>query len=1318
MITAATAGTGFVFTVAADNGDGSIDTSYRGSVHFSSTDTQAALPANSSLTSGVGIFSGTLKTAGRQTLTASDTVANTVAATTAAIAVTAASASHLILSAPTSVTAGVGFAIVVSALDPFNNVAQTYTGSVAFTSSDSLATLPAGSLLNQGIGSFSATLETAGTQSMTATDTVVSSLTAHMQNIVVNAAPPSRLLVTTPGSETAGVGFLFTVTAEDQFNNLAANYTGTIHFTGSDGSGTYPANATLTSGVGTFTATLTTAGTQTLTATDANTSTITGHSGAITLAAASASHFVFADAGVATSAVGFKFTVTAEDPFNNVATGYTGTVGFTGSDGTGTYPANSTLTSGVGSFSATVNASGSQTLTATDATTATITGHSGTITVSAGAATHFVFVAPSTAIAAVGFTFTVQAEDAHNNVATGYTGTVHFAGSDGSGVYPANSTLVSGAGTFSATFDTAGSQTLTATDTVTSSITGHTGTITTSGATPTHIVVVAPSNATAGVAIHFTITVEDQFNNPSTGYTGTVIFTGTDGAATYPANSTVSAGTGVFTATLVTVGSQTLTATDSVSGAITGHSGTITLAAAGANHILVVGPANGTAGVGLTFTITVQDAFNNTVTGYTGTVAFTGTSSGSYPGNSTVASGMGVFTATLDTAGSQTITATDTVTGSIKGHTGTITIAAAAASQIAVVAPGNATAGVGFAFTITVEDAFGNAAVTYTGTVGFTGSDPAGEYPGNSTVTSGTGTFTATLVTAANQTLTATDTVTGTIKGHSGTIVTAATTATTIVVSAPSTATAGVVLVFTITVEDTYGNVATGYTGTVAFTSTDGQAVLPANSTVASGTGSFSVTFKTSGTQTITATDTVTGTIKGHSGSIAVAANVATHFVFVVPSSATGDAGFAFTLSAEDAYNNVATTYAGTLAFTSSDKAAILPGNTQLSAGTGNFSATLESNGNQTLTATDVSAATLTGHSSAINVNVPYDLVVALRATPGTIQVLLGNGNGTFAAPVNYTAAEPIFYVLSTADLNNDGRPDLATEGNNLTSVLLGNGNGTFLPLAGPSLVADSGDTYGMVLADFNNDGNVDMALTRHANQNVAVLLGNGNGTFQAPAYYGVLNTVGPVKIAAGDINGDGNLDLAVADYGSNNVSTLLGNGNGTFQGRQDLTAGVSGSHPWGVALGVTGASSHLDIATALSAKNCIAVLLGNGNGTFAAAATYGTSGFPANVAFADVNADGKLDLVVLNNSSNTIGVLLGNGNGTFQAQQAFGALDNCQSFTVADLNGDGNLDIATTNYSANTVIVLLGNGNGTFQTGQTFSVGSKPYDLVAIRTR
>ncbi len=229
-----------------------------------------------------------------------------------------------------------------------------------------------------------------------------------------------------------------------------------------------------------------------------------------------------------------------------------------------------------------------------------------TTTVGGAVATHLSVTAPATATANSAFNVTVTALDASNAVVTGYTGTVHFTSTDGQAVLPANSTLTNGTGTFSVTLKTNGTQTVTATDIVTSSITGTSGNITVAASgIATHFSVTAPTNATSGAALNFTVTALTSSNATATGYTGTIHFTSSDGNAVLPANSTLTNGAGTFSATLNTLGTQTITATDTVTSSITGTSGTINVTAV-ANPQLVVqtaGTGTGTVtGNGITCT--------------------------------------------------------------------------------------------------------------------------------------------------------------------------------------------------------------------------------------------------------------------------------------------------------------------------------------------------------------------------------------------------------------------------------------------------------------------------------------------------------------------------------------------------------------------------------------------------------------------------------------------------------------------------------------------------------------------------------------------
>jgi autotransporter-associated beta strand protein len=287
---------------------------------------------------------------------------------------------------------------------------------------------------------------------------------------------------------------------------------------------------------------------------------------------------------------------------------------------------------------------------------------------------------------------------------------------------------------------------------------------------------------------------------------------------------------------------------------------TVTAAAGPTNHFAIVGPATAAVGTPVNFTITALDQNNvPTGSGYTGTVHFTSTDgSAMLPVNGPLTNGTGVFSVTFTAPGTQTISASDTVSSGITGTSNLVTVTTTT-SKLAVSAPSTATAGSPFIVTVTAQDSGGHTDTGYTGTVHLTSTDGAAVLPPDAKLTNGVGTFAVTLktVTGSPWTVTATDTVTATITGVSGNIAVTPGAARffNVVWSGGTTATTGVQGSALVTAEDVYGNVATGYTGTVHITSSDGAATLPPDAGLTNGTGNFQVTLNTAGNQTITASD-------------------------------------------------------------------------------------------------------------------------------------------------------------------------------------------------------------------------------------------------------------------------------------------------------------------------------------------------------------------------------------------------------------------------------------------------------------------------------
>jgi hypothetical protein len=265
--------------------------------------------------------------------------------------------------------------------------------------------------------------------------------------------------------------------------------------------------------------------------------------------------------------------------------------------------------------------------------------------------------------------------------------------------------------------------------------------------------------------------------------------------------------------------------------------------------------------------------------------------------------------------------------------------------------------------------------------------------------------------------------------------------------------------------------------------------------------------------------------------------------------------------------------------------------------------------------------------------------------------------------------------------------------------------------ITAPSYDVGLGPTPAAV-GDFNGDGILDLvvadAMANGVWGAVSIILGNSDGTFRPARSIAIGFSMTAVTV--GDFNGDGKLDLALATIGSSppGVTILLGKGNGTFGYPQFFAAG---SNPSAVVVGDFNGDGIPDLAVAnniLSAPGMISILLGNGDGTFQAPQEYAVGSAPQSVAVGDFNGDSIPDLAVANELSETVSILLGKGDGTFQAAQNYGAGIGSASVTVGDFNGDGRLDLAVADSGtypsvANSrVSILLGNGDGTFQAAQS----------------
>jgi len=346
----------------------------------------------------------------------------------------------------------------------------------------------------------------------------------------------------------------------------------------------------------------------------------------------------------------------------------------------------------------------------------------------------------------------------------------------------------------------------------------------------------------------------------------------------------------------------------------------------------------------------------------------------------------------------------------------------------------------------------------------------------------------------------------------------------------------------------------------------------------------------------------------------------------------------------------------------------------------------------------------------------PYSVAVAdlngdgrpdIATVSGSLTLLFGSDSGQFAGRVDYPLPAWGGHV-DAGDLDGDGDIDLMVTTSSSALAFFNPGNGVFgNPTACLALVYDF---HSSVLADLNGDHVLDLAVTSQSPDSLYVLLGRGNGTFDNPVEYSAGNI--PIDLTAGDLDGDGRQDLVVvnslgivaptllgehAPMSEPTISVLLNSGQGTFGSPEGYDPSLFAV---AVAVGDFTGDGIPDLVETDSYQECacglIYVLPGKGDGTFGAAIGGNISAsYPAHVAVADLNADGKLDLAIGENYSylpyDYVIIALGKGDGTFTFQEESHVGLGASSVALSDVNGDGKLDLVTANAYSNSVSVAFG---------------------------
>ena len=323
----------------------------------------------------------------------------------------------------------------------------------------------------------------------------------------------------------------------------------------------------------------------------------------------------------------------------------------------------------------------------------------------------------------------------------------------------------------------------------------------------------------------------------------------------------------------------------------------------------------------------------------------------------------------------------------------------------------------------------------------------------------------------------------------------------------------------------------------------------------------------------------------------------------------------------------------------------------------------------------------------------------------GSVAVILNSGGGHFLTDVRLDV--PYSTSVAIGDFNNDGREDLIAGDYPDVSVFLGDGEGSFTL---SDSVRTNGHASSLAIGDLNKDGNLDVVATDEylfdIVDTISILLGNGDGTLGAPMVAHVGRRARSVTLS--DLDGDGNLDIATANYGVGFGSVLFGNGDGTFRPQMQLDMGTYNYSNYVISADLN-MDGRPDLAFAHLGglqNGYVSVFLNLGSGTFLPEVRFPVGLYPNAMVSGDFNGDGIRDLAVANGTGSDISVLLGRGGGTFAPEVRYQTSRVADFIAAGDLDGDGRTDLAITSNGTDDVSLLPGRGDGTFALAMHFLTG------------
>ncbi len=822
-----TAGNSFSVGVTAVDSYGNIVTSYSGPAYLSDTSGSISPTIIGDFVGGVWTGSVIVTHAGSDVIIAED-VGGGGSGSSGDFMVDSAGFDHFIFSVVGTQVSGEPFDITVKAKDAYKNTVTSYTGTPFLTcSSGSVTPSSATGGFSEGIWSGTVSVTVAGSSINLSVDDGEGH-TGTSNSFTVNHGVAESVVVTPSSAAiTAGNSMTYSAVASDAFYN---NWDVTDSVTWSINSG---AGGSWNNNIYTSAA----AGSWTVSATYAS----TVYNVSLMVSSAGFDHFIFTAVGTQVSGEPFDITIKAKDAYRNAITNYTGTPFLTYSAGSVTpSSASGGFSEGIWSGTVSVTAAGSSVSLGIDDGE----GHTGTsnsFTVNHGVAKSVV-VSPGSAAITAGTSeiYSAVASDAFEN-SWDATDSVTWSISSGAGGSWNNNIYTSAiVGSWTVTAGILGIQ--------------NTVSLVVNPGAATHLVVSSGVSQVAGIAFSETVTAKDANNNTATGYTGKIHFLTSDSGVgvSLPSDYTFlldDLGTHTFIngITLMTAGSQFIAATDTVTGSINGSQNGITVSVASGIHLLVSGfPSSTTAGVAYNVTVIAKDAYNNTVVDYSGTIKITSSDSKAIlPSNAGLISGVGSFTVTLETVGSQSIAATDIVTAFITGSENGITVDHAAVVANVVIsssAGSSVTAGLSKTFVALAFDMYDNSWDVTSSTSWSISSGAGGSWSNNiySSTIAGSWIVTATYASMAYNV--------GLMVGPAG--------LDHFVFSVVGTQVSGVSFSITVTAKDAFENTAISYNGSPSLNCSAGS-IDPGNmSAFVGGVGSTSVNIATeSSSVTITVTD-------------------------------------------------------------------------------------------------------------------------------------------------------------------------------------------------------------------------------------------------------------------------------------------------------------------------------------------------------------------------------------------------------------------------------------------------------------------------------